>query len=102
MIYVRVCRLDYATPPRSLLQMFHSTCKATVLCLISLAVCLKVLSLLEIILDGTPHLAGNLKLCRKVSVVISPTNSRCTAHVVQQVYKLIHVFEDPLPDVPHT
>lgn len=63
-------------------------------CLVSLDARLNVLPLSDIILDGMPHLAEKrLKLLRKVSAVMSVTKSRCTARVVQHVYRHNHTLE---------
>ena len=59
---------------------------------------LKVLALSDIIREGVPRLAENrLKLPINVVVVRSRIKSRCTARVVQHVYKHSHTFEVSAP-----
>ena len=65
--------------------------------LITAAADLKVFALSElseILLEGVPRLAVNrLKLRMKVGVLESETSSRCTALVVQHVYRHSHTLE---------
>ena len=56
---------------------------------------LNVLALSETIWTGNPHRdVKHLKLRINDAAIISGTKSKCTALVVQQVYRQIHIFID--------